>query len=482
MSRDWRAGVGVRILFEMGRPTDGMSGARFRWALDRGIRRPRDEWRVTEFAWGEGFAFREEIMKFVHTADWHVDSPLKGLERYEGAPADRIRRATREAAENVVSLALAEEVDFVVVAGDLFDGKWPDMQTGLWTAGQFRRLERAGIDVYLLRGNHDAASEVPQRIPWPANVHQFDIDTPSTFLREDLGVALHGQGFARRDVAEDLSAAYPPPVPHTFNIGVLHTSLTGDPRHDTYAPTSKDALARRGYDYWALGHIHAGGVVQEREPFIAFSGNTQGRHVNERGAKGCYVVSVEEGRLVEARFQPTDVLRWFVADVSLAEYDGTEELHEQVRSAIADLRNEADGRFVAVRLEVRGACALHQRLVDRMQREEVVGELRNLANEFHDVWIEQIKFATTAPIDVERLRQGGDLVGELLRDVDGWLDAPDGELVELAEVLGPLGSKLDAATELELAGVALGDPDRVRGWLHQAESILATLLVAEEDG
>lgn len=418
-------------------------------------------------------------MKFVHAADLHVDSPLKGLERYEGAPADRIRRATREAAENVVALALAEKVDFVVVAGDLFDGKWPDMQTGLWTAGQFRRLERASIRVLLLRGNHDAESVVPQRIPWPDNVLQFDVEAPTTFRFDDLAIAFHGQGFARRDVTDDLAANYPEPLPGLFNVGVLHTSLTGDPRHDTYAPTSEETLALRGYDYWALGHVHARRIVRE-EPRIVFAGNTQGRHVNEPGAKGCYVVTVEDGRLVDATFHPTDVLRWFAADVTLTESDGIEELNERVRAAIEDRRDEADGRFVAIRLDVRGPCACHHRLVDRGEREQVVAELRDLANAYHDVWIERIRFDTSAPVDVDRLRAGNDLVGELLRDVSGWLDAPDADLAELAEVLAPLGAKSEAATELEAAGVEWNDPDRVRGWLHQAEGILATHLVTED--
>ncbi len=415
-------------------------------------------------------------MKFLHTADWHVDSPLRGLERYEGAPVERIRRATRDAAENVVTLAIDEGVDFVVIAGDLFDGRWPDMQTGLWTANQFRRLEREGIRVYLLRGNHDAASEVPQRVRWPENVFEFSVEQPQTIVDEAAGVALHGQGFPQREVSEDLAAGYPDPVPNQFNVGVLHTSLTGDPQHDSYAATTEDVLALRGYDYWALGHVHTRREIRE-EPFIAFSGNPQGRHVNERGAKGCYLVTVENHR-PRVEFRPTDVLRWALAEVELDEQATFEDLLEQTRERLQTLRDEAEGRFLAVRLEVRGTCGFHARLVDRSGREEAVTGLRDVANSLDDVWLERIAIATSAPLDVERLRGGGDLVGELLRDLQQWTEADDDRLTELAEVLAPLASK--AGVELDAAGVRLDDPRQVRRWLSQAEGILSTLLVEQD--
>ena len=134
-------------------------------------------------------------MKFIHAADLHIDSPLCGLEVYPGAPADRLRGATREALENLISLALRERVDFVIVAGDLFDGEWPDMKTGVWTAGQLRRLDRENIPVYLIRGNHDAVSRVRRSIRWPRSVREFSVNAPETFVDEDLAVALHGQGF-----------------------------------------------------------------------------------------------------------------------------------------------------------------------------------------------------------------------------------------------------------------------------------------------
>ena len=269
-------------------------------------------------------------MKFIHTADLHIDSPLLGLQQYQGAPFQRLRQATRDAFENLVTLAIQQQVKLVIIAGDLFDGHWRDMQTGIWMAHQFRRLQQEHIDVYLLRGNHDAASRVRQCIRWPANVHEFPTDRPGSFVLDDVGIALHGQGFPQREVPQDLVCGYPAAVPGLLNVGVLHTSLTGDPNHDTYAPTSEDILVGCGYQYLALGHIHARRVVRDR-PYIAFSGNCQGRHIREAGAKGCFLASVADGEIERVEFVATDTLRWQVAEVLVGESDSTDDVLERVR-------------------------------------------------------------------------------------------------------------------------------------------------------
>lgn len=413
-------------------------------------------------------------MRFLHAADLHIDSPLRGLEAYEGAPAERIRSATREAFENLVTLAVDERVDFVVLAGDLFDGKWPDIRTGLWTANQFRRLERAGIPVYLIRGNHDAVSEVRQRVRWPANVYEFPVDEPATFTDDKLGVALHGRGFATREVPEDLAAGYPDPNPDLFNIGVLHTSLTGDPNHDTYAPTTEDVLVLRGYDYWALGHIHARRTVRE-EPRIEFPGNTQGRHVKETGAKGALLVTVRERHVDSVEFRPLDVLRWHAADIELSPDSDLDDLYSRVSTALYECHEAADGRFSAVRIRIRGACACHAQLTRSAQHEEAIAEIRTLAASIHrDIWIEKVIIDTTPPVDIEQMRRSADLMGDLLRTIDQLANGPESDLLELAEALQPLAGK--APLELEQADIRLDDPEQLRHWVRQAEGILVSRL------
>ena len=412
------------------------------------------------------------VMKFIHSADLHIDSPLLGLEAYEGAPVERLREATREAFSSLVSLAIDQSVDFVILAGDLFDGPWKDMKTGLWTAAQFRRLAAVdgGIPVYFLRGNHDAASEIRGAVTWPENVREFSVRHPQTYELKDLNVALHGQGFAKREVLDDLTENYPQPLAGMFNIGVLHTSLTGSSDHDTYAPTSPERLARHGYDYWALGHIHRRETVRDSSPVIAFSGNTQGRHINEAGAKGCLLVSVEDGRIENIDFHATDAVRWHRLEIELGADDRRSELLDIVGRELQACHEQSEGRLAAVRLAVGGHTPLHAELTKHETREELLAELRNAANHFNgEVWLEQVLLQTAPPIDRNKLKAGGDLLGDLLRDLDRLADNNQ-RLAKATDCLALLLDKDPA--ELERAGIKPNDPATLRRWLGQAEGIL----------
>ena len=228
--------------------------------------------------------------RFIHTGDIHLDSPLKGLAGQQSAAAERIRAAPRAAFENLISQAIEEEVDFVVIAGDLYDGDWRDYQTGLYFVKQMGRLSEAKIPVFLLHGNHDAESQITRKLTLPPNVSVFSARKPETFQLPHLNVALHGHSFRQRDVTDNLVPAYPPPLAGCFNIGVLHTGLGGMPGHANYAPCAIEDLINKGYDYWALAHVHQAAVLNER-PHVVFCGNLQGRHIRETGAKGASLVT-----------------------------------------------------------------------------------------------------------------------------------------------------------------------------------------------
>ncbi len=166
------------------------------------------------------------MLQFIHAADIHLDSPLKGLANFDSAPVERIRSATRDAFRNLIQLALDEQVAFLIIAGDLWDCDWPDAGPGLFFISQMRCLEKAGIPVFIVKGNHDAESQLTSAIrKWPPNVTIFSHKKPQTVRLERWNVAIHGQSYADRHVMSDLSANYPAAVPGAFNIGILHTCL-----------------------------------------------------------------------------------------------------------------------------------------------------------------------------------------------------------------------------------------------------------------
>ena len=402
-------------------------------------------------------------MRFIHCADIHLDSPLRGLELYEGAPADEMRHATRRAFANIVDLAIERTADCVLIAGDIFDGDWPDFNTGLYFAAQLRRLAAADIRVFLCYGNHDALSRLTRSVPLPQNVCSFPANRPATQVLEDLGVAIHGQSFASEAVTSDLAAAYPAPRSGLLNIGVLHTALAGREGHQPYAPTTAQRLADKGYDYWALGHVHTREIVRQ-SPWIVFPGNTQGRHARETGARGCMLVDAEPAigiRSVE--FVATDVARWQLLDIDIAGMASADELHAAVHDRVRALQAAADERLLAIRLTLAGRGPLHGLLVS--DREALRAQLAASVGEASAgrAWLEKVRIRVTAPLDLARLAGRDDPIGLLLRSLDS-LAADPAALQSLAEaVLADLGQKLppelrgaDAAWALD-SDAALGD-------------------------
>ena len=248
-------------------------------------------------------------MKFIHCADVHLDTPLQGLAQYPGAPVNEIRNATRRAFEKVIEAALAEKIDFLIIAGDLYDVGLKSFESALFFNKQMARLKDAGIDVYLIYGNHDAASKLIKQLRPPANVHVFKSGEPHTLRIEALNVAIHGQSFATPEIIDDLAINYPPAVPNWFNIGVLHTNLAGAAEHANYAPCSLETLKNKGYQYWALGHIHNREVLCT-DPYVVYPGNIQGRHGKEQGEKSCELVTVSDAGVISLRTISTSVVPW----------------------------------------------------------------------------------------------------------------------------------------------------------------------------
>jgi DNA repair protein SbcD/Mre11 len=298
-------------------------------------------------------------VKFLHAADIHLDSALAGLIRREAVPAGILRDCTRRAFANVIDVAIAEDVAFVIIAGDLYDADWKDFSTGLFFIREMRRLGRPCI---LVRGNHDAASVITRGLEPPENVHVLPVGRPGTIRLDAHGVAIHGQSFPHRAVPEDLSANYPAPVAGMLNIGVLHTSAEDPGEHETYAPCSVQSLVLKGYDYWALGHIHQRRVLHER-PFVVFPGNIQGRNPREAGAKGCTLVEVHDRRVTGITHHDTDVLRWAQAEADLGGAASMAEAAIRLRASLAVAAQEAAGRPLLVRLTLRGDTALHPALL-----------------------------------------------------------------------------------------------------------------------
>lgn len=353
--------------------------------------------------------------RFLHAADIHLDSPLQGLAGHEGRTAERIRTATREAFDQLVGLAIEEQIAFLVIAGDLYDGDWRDYKTGLFFVAQMGRLNKVGIPVYLLYGNHDAESQITRRLVLPENVSVFGARKPETFELDELDVALHGQSFRQRDITDNLSLTYPEPVAGAFNIGVLHTGLGGMGGHENYAPCSLNDLVNKGYDYWALGHVHQAEVLNE-QPHVVFPGNLQGRHIRETGGKGACLVSVEDADIIDLVTLHSDVVRWAVIPVGLEDAISVNEAIDRVRDALINaVANQAEGRLLACRIQLKGRTQIHEQLI--AAEDYLLAETRSSALGLGDdvAWVEKVVVTTEPVIDQKTQAEREDAIGEMQR-------------------------------------------------------------------
>ncbi|MGA8179150.1 MAG: DNA repair exonuclease [Desulfobacterales bacterium] len=411
------------------------------------------------------------MLTFLHAADIHLDSPLRGLSHYDGAPPiEEIRGATRQALDNLVNFALEEKVDFVLIAGDLYDGDWQDFKTGLYFANQMRNLGEAGIRVAVIRGNHDAANTMTKTLVMPEIVKIFSARKPETWLLKDFGVAIHGQSYANRDVYENLALTYPDPVPGMFNIGILHCLISGSEGHLPYAPCTLDELAAKGYDYWALGHVHNYGVLREH-PHIVYSGCTQGRHIREPGEKGCVLVEVEDDE-IRMEFVSLNVLRWAEVKADVGNAQNIEQAAVAFGEALSREMSGFNGMNACVRAILTGRCPVHGRL--SLDPDAVVANVRAIASEISGgkVWIEKVQVQTRPAIDFDSIAQSDTPQGELMRYLKELSGNPQA-IEELGLDLTPLKSKL-AGTGVEV------NENEIHEKLSDAGDILLTMLEDEE--
>jgi DNA repair exonuclease SbcCD nuclease subunit len=384
---------------------------------------------------------------FIHAADLHLGSPLSGLATRDAELARRLATAGRQAFEDLVTQAIERRVAFVVVAGDIYDGDWADNTIGLFFARQVARLDRAGIPTILVRGNHDAESVITRSITLPPSVHVFSASRAETLRLESLRVAVHGRSFQARAVEENLSLTYPAALPGWFNLGVLHTSCTGHAAHETYAPCSVADLTARGYDYWALGHIHEYAELS-RDPWIVFPGNIQGRSVRECGAKGAVLVEVADGRVTGLSRVPLDRARFEQVTVDLSEASDTSAVLENVEAALRPLAEVAAQRLVLVRVHLAGTTPAHDAL--SADRDNVTAEIQAAAHRLHeDIWLERLKIETRrprAPVDASGAAIDP---AALLADLDRDPDFRSRAKAALAEIGARMPATAAAEADLE---------------------------------
>lgn len=409
-------------------------------------------------------------MRIVHAADLHLDSPLAGLAEYEGAPVGEVRRATRRAFVGLVDFCLEKKVDVLLLAGDLYDGDFRDFSTGLFFVEQVSRLKEAGTRVVWLRGNHDAESRMTRHLRLPDNVFELRTQSPETIVFEDLGAAFHGQGYGERDVTQNLVRAYPPPVSGALNVGLLHTALEGRPGHANYAPATLAELLARGYDYFALGHVHTREVLST-EPYVVFPGNLQGRHIRETGPKGATLIEAPRGKIEAVTPIELDVVRWEHLEIPLNDARNLEDVLDVVERSLSRATERAAGRIVACRVTLSGETEAQAQLA---ARERLTSELRAISVALGPVYLEKVGVKTRGPVSRALLTARADALADLFRFIEG----ARGDLEVQEELKSAISSEVSSLPH-ELVEQELFDWEEV---VASASRLLEAKLLAPGDG
>lgn len=427
--------------------------------------------------------------RFIHSADWHLDAPFKGLAGLPPALLGRIRDSSFRALDALVDLAIRERVDFLLVSGDLYDAADRSLRAQLKFQQAAEKLAVHGIRLFAVHGNHDHLQGYRARLALPDNVYIFGGDRVETVRvtgRDGEPIAaISGISYARAAVTDNLADRFPEPDGSLFAIAMLHTNVDGDPAHDNYAPVSSAQLARSGYDYWALGHVHNRKVLSE-DPWIVYPGNLQGLSIRETGQKGACLAEVDASGRLSLAFHPVHAVRWERITVSIEGLNDEQALKEALEKALTEAAEREPGVPVVARLVLEGRGPLH-----RLLREEAVqAEWREALREQFGVpggadgeladdafvWVESMRIQTGHEWDLEALRGQDSFLGDLIRLSDGLLADEEALKAFFAEAAEPLLANVRAAKRLKGA-----EPDDIRHWIAAARELALAELTEEED-
>ena len=279
------------------------------------------------------------MVRFLHMADLHLGSQLSAEPPDGTVKDDVLKNANYIAVERLISVAIDEAVDFVIVAGDLYDNDARSVQANSFLAEQFERLDDADIHAYVIYGNHDPVGSATRYIDLPPNVHEFDHREAEEKLHPDSDAPearIWGQSYRNRHEERLMYNGFTPADASIPNIGVLHTGLDPDGRR--YVPVSRSKLENKeNIHYWALGHIHSPRAHTNKQP-VCYPGIPQGRHVTEPGLGGGYIVDLTPDGPIDIEFVSTSPIVWQTIDVDVGNSETSS--IQDIERAVTGIANE----------------------------------------------------------------------------------------------------------------------------------------------
>jgi len=332
--------------------------------------------------------------RFVHTADIHLDSPLRSMALRDAVLAEEIGTASRLTFARIVDLCIAEDVDALLIAGDLHDSSQTSMKTARFLAGQLARLGEEGIRVFIIQGNHDAGSRLSRELVWPDCVHVFTGRAGiETVEKDGQTICIHGISFTGKHVTENLLDRFKPAVPEAINIGMLHTSLGGSEGHDPYSPCSLQDLHATGFAYWALGHIHKRSV-HRRDATVVMPGIPQGRDIGEEGRKSVTLVDIGDDGGIALEERCVSLVDFIRLTVDISGAGSWDALVKTIRQQVDAAGRHAGERQRVLRVLLEGQSDLCWQI--ERDSDLLLQECQVAAERLKGVWIDTLVVQTAA--------------------------------------------------------------------------------------
>jgi len=337
--------------------------------------------------------------------------------------AELIGDASRQALRAIVQLCLNEQVDALLLSGDLYDGEQTSMKTARFLADQIDLLHAAGVQVFMIRGNHDAMSQITKELTFPGSVTLFTGRGKAVMVKQDPGclpIVIHGISFADRHAPDSLLSKYLPPTEGAVNIGLLHTSLGGAAGHSPYAPCSAADLQGMGYRYWALGHIHGRSEATTGATTIVMPGIPQGRDVNEAGEKSVSLVLVADDGTIIVEQRRTSIAQFERVAVDLSDVEDWSEVARRIADTLGPARDAVRSDHLVARLHLKGATPMAWQL--RRDPGRLLTEAERLAGGLHQTSIDTVNLECF-PLPMARPTTGATPLVELRALMDAaWND------------------------------------------------------------
>ena len=402
-------------------------------------------------------------IKFIHCADLHLDSPFQGLTTKEPSLADRFKHSTNEAFVKIIDLCLTEKVDFLTIGGDTFDGADRSLSAQILLRDQLERLEKTNIPVIIVTGNHDPLSDWLTEIKFPKNVHLLGSDKVDRVPIEKDGktiTAIFGISYKVSDVTENLSLKFQAREMDTVSIGLLHANVGSRKEHAVYAPCTINDLKSGNMDIWLLGHIHTPEIICEK-PLILYPGNIQGRHVNEDGPRGCYIIKIDPDRKISYEFKPVQTILWKQEEINIRNISSVIELadllSDKCEEELSNLSDNENG--IVIRWKLTGPSPLYHELTmtDKIEetKEILVGRF---FNQDPFIFPESIRLSIKPERKKEDYLDQENFIGDFLR-LAGKTENDDQMKKELLQMLNqPLSNRtikkyLEEVNEKELLAI-----------------------------